>query len=138
MATTTNEACPIRWYSPSTSQPTAIRSFSSSFFKISTTSENPHRLPQSRPLDCRLRRTNYCLEVPLKILRAMRQFTPPYNAELASKPMLRKSLPGDQVIQREPLAGREDIMTDTNRRLATVTRGPAPRGRPSSQEPWEW
>ena len=37
--------------------------------------------------------------------------------------MLRKSLPGDQVIQREPLAGREDIMTDTNRRRATVTRG---------------
>lgn len=53
----------------------------------------------------------------------MRQFTPLYNAELASKPMLRKSLPGDRVIQREPLAGREDIMTDTNRRLATVTRG---------------
>jgi two-component system, OmpR family, phosphate regulon sensor histidine kinase PhoR len=52
----------------------------------------------------------------------MRQFTPPYNAELASKPMLRKSPPGDQVIQREPLAGREDIMTNTNRRLATVTR----------------
>jgi hypothetical protein len=32
---------------------------------------------------------------PLKISPAMRQFTPPYNAELASKPMLRKSLPVD-------------------------------------------
>src|SRR5882757_2686829 len=107
MATTTNEGCPIRWHSPSTSQPTALRSFSSSFFAITTTYEKSHRLPQSRPLDCRLRP-----ELQLKILPAMRQFTPPYNAELASKPMLRKSLPVDWVIQREPLAGREDIMTD--------------------------
>src|SRR5260370_32154355 len=53
MATTTNDGCPIRWYSPSTSQPTAIRSFSSSFFAISTTYEKPHRLSQSRPLDYR-------------------------------------------------------------------------------------
>jgi two-component system phosphate regulon sensor histidine kinase PhoR len=49
--------------------------------------------------------------------------------------MLRKSLPGDRVIQREPLAGREDIMTDTNRRLATVTRGASvtrARGQPGA------
>jgi two-component system, OmpR family, phosphate regulon sensor histidine kinase PhoR len=37
--------------------------------------------------------------------------------------MLRNSLPGNQVIQPEPLTGREDIMTSTNKRLATVTRG---------------
>src|SRR5258708_19360089 len=53
MATTTNEGCPIRWYSPSTSQPTAIRSFSSSSFAISAIFEKPHQLLQSRPLDCR-------------------------------------------------------------------------------------
>jgi len=35
--------------------------------------------------------------------------------------MLRNSLPSNQVIQPEPLAGREDIMTDTNKRLAIVT-----------------
>src|SRR6267378_7058638 len=51
----------------------------------------------------------------------MRQFTAPYNAELASARMLRNSLPSNQVIHPEPLAGREDIMTDTNKRLAIVT-----------------
>jgi signal transduction histidine kinase len=50
----------------------------------------------------------------------MRQFTAPYNAELASARMLRNSPPSNQVIQPEPLAGREDIMTDTNKRLAIV------------------
>jgi two-component system phosphate regulon sensor histidine kinase PhoR len=35
--------------------------------------------------------------------------------------MLRNSLPGNQVIQPEPLAGREDIMTHTNKRPAIVT-----------------
>jgi two-component system phosphate regulon sensor histidine kinase PhoR len=35
--------------------------------------------------------------------------------------MLRNSLPGNQVIQPEPLTGREDIMTRTNKRLAIVT-----------------
>src|SRR5467141_3041665 len=119
MATTTREGCPIRWYSPSTSRPTANGSFSSSFFAIRATSEQSHRLLQSRLLDCNAD----CPEVQPVIYARWRQFTAPYNAELASARMLRNSLPGNQVIQPEPLAGREDIMTGTNRRLATVTRG---------------
>jgi two-component system phosphate regulon sensor histidine kinase PhoR len=43
------------------------------------------------------------------------------SPELASARMLRNSLLGNQVIQPEPLAGREDIMTDTRKRLAIVT-----------------
>src|SRR5258708_3104257 len=51
MATTTNEGCPIRWCSPFTSQPTAIKSFSSSFFAISPIFEKSHQLLKSRSLD---------------------------------------------------------------------------------------
>src|SRR5882762_8278040 len=52
MATTTNEGCPIRLRSPFTSQPTAIKSFSSSFFEISPIFEKSHQLLQSRSMDC--------------------------------------------------------------------------------------
>src|SRR6266436_2552790 len=52
MATTINEGCPIHWCSPFTSQPTAIKSFSSSFFAISPNFEKSHRLLQSRSTDC--------------------------------------------------------------------------------------
>src|SRR5271156_1519219 len=53
MATTTNEDCPIRSCSLFTSQPTAIKSFSSSFFAIF---ENSHQLLQSRSMDLPPRR----------------------------------------------------------------------------------
>src|ERR1700751_1359847 len=56
MATTTNEDCPIRWCSPFTSQPTAIKSFSSSFFAISPIFEKSHQLLQSRSMDLPPRR----------------------------------------------------------------------------------
>src|SRR5258708_40141396 len=52
MAAMTNEGCPIRWYSLSISQPTAIKSFSSSFFAISLISEESTQLLQFRSMDC--------------------------------------------------------------------------------------
>src|SRR5258708_23846203 len=66
MATTTNEGCPIRLRSPFTSRPTAIKSFSSSFFEISPIFEKSHQPLQSRSMDC----GSGCPEVQHKILRA--------------------------------------------------------------------
>src|SRR5712664_342555 len=52
--------------SPFTSQPTAIKSFSSSFFEISLIFEKSHQLLQSRSMDC----GSDCPEVQHKSLRA--------------------------------------------------------------------
>src|SRR5258708_28769172 len=116
MSLTTNEGCPIRWCSPFTYQPTAIKSFSSSFFAISPIFEKSHQLLQSRSMDCGAD----CPEVQLLAGGPTEDFT--REGDHLHRLTTLNSLPrGCCVISSAIGSSREDIMTDTNKRLAIVT-----------------